>query len=489
MTFNQLGLNETLNITLSELGYEAPTPVQAQSIPILLSGSDLLAQAQTGTGKTAAFALPILSRLDATIKAPQALILAPTRELALQVAEAFQSYAKYLKDFHVTPIYGGQNYRTQLRSLQRGTHIIVGTPGRIMDHLERGSLKLDQLKTVVLDEADEMLKMGFIDDIEWILEHIKHPHQTALFSATMPPSIQKITNRYLSNPQKVHIKPKKNTVASIEQCFMCLHKEHKLDALTRLLEVEETQATIIFVRTKNDSSELAQKLQARGYAASALNGDMDQNVREKVINQIKNGNLDIVVATDVAARGIDVDRVSHVINFDIPSTVESYTHRIGRTGRAGRSGKAILFITPRERRLLKDIERATQSEIKQMSPPSLQEMTDKRGQQLNDKIADLILTRSRELAPYYAMVDSIATQSECDFVDIAAALAYLSQQTNPLPENELKTAKVNQPATKRKEGRAFSNTKNYKSRPTDKQKFKREGKRYSSASQKKRTKE
>ncbi len=425
---------------LKEIGYETPTSIQEQSIPVLMESGDLLAQAQTGTGKTAAFALPILSHLDIDVKAPQALIIAPTRELAIQVAEAFQSYAKYIKGFHVLPIYGGQDYNVQLRALKRGAHIIVGTPGRMMDHLRRGTLAVDAIETVVLDEGDEMLKMGFIDDIKWILEQIPHEHQTALFSATISPSIHKIAKRYLNDAEKIHIKPKESTVGAIEQFYIRVSRNQKLDVLTRFLEIEEVQAAIIFARTKNCSAELAEKLQARGYAAAALNGDMSQSLREKVIDKIKRGTLDIIVATDVAARGIDVERISHVINYDIPSDTESYIHRIGRTGRAGRKGKAFLFVAPREQRLLSDIERAIHTKIKQIEPPSVKEMQEKRSKQLSEKVINII-AKSSKLGYYHEVVERIVKQDDCDPKDIAAALAYLIEQANPIPSHDIETVK------------------------------------------------
>ncbi len=434
--FNSLGLAPALLSALSDIGYESPTPIQAQSIPTLLQGDDLLAQAQTGTGKTAAFALPTLSLIDLKLKKPQALIIAPTRELAIQVAEAFQSYAKYQKGFHVTPIYGGQDYQIQLRALKRGAHVIVGTPGRIMDHLRRGTLSVDHLKMVVLDEGDEMLKMGFIEDIEWILEQVPQEHQTALFSATLPASIQKVAKRYLKTPQKITIKPKKSTVDTIEQYYVRVSKNQKLDVLTRFLEVEDVEATIIFARTKNSSAELAEKLQARGYAAAALNGDMSQSLREKVIERIKCGSLDIIVATDVAARGIDVDRITHVINYDIPYDTESYIHRIGRTGRAGRKGRALLFVTPRENHLLRDIEQAVRKPIEQLEAPSLAQMNEKRRKELSEKVINII-TKSKKLKSHYELVDSIVEQSDYAANDIAAALSYLIQQANPLPSEEI----------------------------------------------------
>lgn len=461
-TFKQLTLPGTLLSTLTKLGYEAPTPVQAASIPVLLAGDDLLAQAQTGTGKTAAFALPILAKLDIQLQQPQAIVIAPTRELAIQVAEAFQSYAKQLNGFHVAPIYGGQDYQTQLRALKRGAHVIVGTPGRVMDHLRRGTISVKSLKTVVLDEADEMLKMGFINDIEWILEQIPHTHQTALFSATMPMAIQKITKRYLHNAQRIEIKPSKGTVNAIEQCYLSVNKNQKLDVLTRLLEVEDVQAAIIFARTKTDSAELAEKLQARGYAAAALNGDMQQSQRKQVVERIKKGDLDIVVATDVAARGIDIDRISHVINYDIPFDTESYIHRIGRTGRAGRSGKALLFVTPREHRMLKDIERAVHTPIKQIAPPSLQEMSAKRSQQMTEAIINII-NNSKKLPVYHDIIDTVVAEGKCDLKDVAAALAYLNQQANPLPTYEIKTA---EPEIQKRHGKP-SRFKKKSSNPSD----------------------
>lgn len=437
--FSELGLSENVLEAVLALGYENPTPVQEQSIPVFLNNEDLVAQAQTGTGKTAAFALPILSSIDVSLKKPQAIVIAPTRELAIQVAEAFQSYAKNLKGFLVAPIFGGQDYNIQLRALRRGTQVIVGTPGRVMDHLRRGTIQMDDIKTVVLDEADEMLKMGFIDDIEWILEQIPHEHQTALFSATMPAPIQKIANRYLKDPQKIKIQAKAATLTNIDQSYIRVPYSQKLDVLTRFLEVEETQATIIFARTKNCTEELAEKLQARGYAASALNGDMKQTLRQKVIEKTKKGLLDIIVATDVAARGIDIERITHVINFDIPHDTESYVHRIGRTGRAGRSGTALLFVTPREFRMLKDIERATKQPIKQIEPPTLKEMNEIRSKQLTEKVTGII-AKSKKLKPFQDMVQHIMDETEAAPNDIAAALAYLLQQSNPVATAELESS-------------------------------------------------
>ncbi len=435
-TFADLGLPSSLLSTLSALGYETPTPVQESSIPLLLSGEDVLAQAQTGTGKTAAFALPILANMDVKICQPQALVIAPTRELAIQVAEAFKSYSKKLSKFFVTPIYGGQDYQVQLKALKRGSHVIVGTPGRVMDHLRRGTLKMDSLKTLVLDEADEMLKMGFKEDVEWILEQVPGEHQTALFSATMPPAIQNIAKRYLNNPKKVHIKPQESSVSAIDQYCVRVSRTQKLDVLTRFLEVEPVNGAIIFARTKTLSAELAEKLQARGYAAAALNGDMSQSMREKVLGRLKKGSLDIVVATDVAARGIDVDRITHVFNYDIPCDPESYIHRIGRTGRAGRQGKAFLFVSSREHHLLKAIEQVLKQPIPVISAPSVEEMGALRRQQLAEKVINII-QKSQKYQPYRSIVDDIVAHSDCVVQDIAAALAYLVEESNPLPDEDV----------------------------------------------------
>ena len=357
-SFSELGLPDYLLRTLASVGYESPSPIQAATIPPLMAGRDVLGQAQTGTGKTAAFALPILAKLDMKQFKPQALVLAPTRELAIQVAEAFQRYAQQIPDFHVLPVYGGQGYGAQLHGLARGTHVVVGTPGRIKDHLARGTLDLSQLKVVVLDEADEMLRMGFIDDVESILQKTPDTRQVALFSATMPAPIRRIAQTHLKSPEEVTIRSSTSTVKAIRQRYWLVSGVHKLDALTRILEAEAFEAMIVFARTKLGTEELAERLQARGFAAAAINGDLIQAQREKTIARLKEGQLDILVATDVAARGLDVERISHVLNYDIPYDSEAYVHRIGRTGRAGRSGDAILFVTPRERHLLRAIERA-----------------------------------------------------------------------------------------------------------------------------------
>ena len=388
--FNQLALNKTLLKSLDEIGYENPTPIQAQTIPLLLDGRDVLGEAQTGTGKTAAFALPLLSNLDLKQKDPQVLVLTPTRELAIQVAEAFKKYATHIKGFHVLPIYGGQDYRGQIRSLDRGVHVAVGTPGRVMDHMRRGTLRLNNLKTLVLDEADEMLRMGFIDDVKWVLEQLPEERQIALFSATMPQVIRRIATKYLNNPVEILVKVKTATADTIRQRFWPVSGFHKLDALTRILEAETFDAMLIFVRTKIATAELSDKLEARGYSSAAINGDLAQNTRERTIQNLKNGKIDILVATDVAARGLDVKRISHVVNYDIPYDTEAYVHRIGRTGRAGRDGDAILFVAPREKRMLNAIERATKQKIERMELPSTELINDKRVSKFKQRITDTL---------------------------------------------------------------------------------------------------
>lgn len=430
ISFQDLELSEPILKSLKTVGYESPSPIQAEIIPHILAGKDVLGQAQTGTGKTAAFALPLLSRIDLKQKDPQVLVLAPTRELAIQVAEAFQRYASKLKGFHVLPIYGGQEYSTQLRQLKRGAHVVVGTPGRVMDHMRKGTLKLDNLNCLVLDEADEMLRMGFIDDVEWILEQLPENHQTALFSATMPTAIRKIAQKYLNDPVQVTIKVKTTTADNIRQRYWLVSGVHKLDALTRILEAEEFDGMIIFVRTKTATIELAEKLQARGYSASAINGDMSQSLRERAIDHLKKGKLDILIATDVAARGLDVDRITHVVNYDIPYDTESYIHRIGRTGRAGRKGDAILFVSPRERRLLKNIERATRQPVEQMQLPSTEFINNARINRFKQKITDTLA--QEELGFFIQLIEQYQIEHDVPAIEIAAALAKLSQGDTPL---------------------------------------------------------
>jgi ATP-dependent RNA helicase DeaD len=430
LSFRDLGIIEPLLKALKEVGYETPSPIQAQTIPFILDGKDVLGQAQTGTGKTAAFALPILSRIDLKQRDPQVLVLAPTRELAIQVAEAFQRYASHIKDFHVLPIYGGQDYSTQLRALKRGAHVVVGTPGRVMDHMRKNTLSLNNLKFLVLDEADEMLRMGFIDDVEWILEQTPENRQIALFSATMPSVIRKITEKYLNKPEHVTIKVTTASAENIRQRYWLVSGVHKLDALTRILEAETFDGMIIFVRTKTATIELAEKLEARGYSAAAINGDMSQNLRERAINHLKNGKLDILIATDVAARGLDVDRITHVLNYDIPYDTESYVHRIGRTGRAGRTGDAILFIAPRERKLLANIERATKQKIEEMGLPSTEIINNKRIARFKQNITDTLA--AEELSFFAQLIQQYETEHDVTALEIASALAKLVQGDDPL---------------------------------------------------------
>jgi ATP-dependent RNA helicase DeaD len=429
-TFADLDLPAPLLKALKDVGYETPSPIQAATIPLLLAGRDVLGQAQTGTGKTAAFALPALARIDVKRPVVQALVLAPTRELAIQVAEAFQSYAAHMKNFHVLPIYGGQSYGPQLSALRRGVHVVVGTPGRVIDHIEKGSLDLSHVSTVVLDEADEMLRMGFIDDVEHILQQMPEQRQTALFSATMPAQVKRIAKTYLSEPEEVTVAAKTTTAANITQRYWLVAGLHKLDALTRILEAEPFDGMIVFARTKLATEELAEKLQARGFAAAAINGDMAQQARERTIEQLKSGKIDILVATDVAARGLDVERISHVINYDVPSDPESYTHRIGRTGRAGRSGEAILFVTPRERGLLKAIERATRQTVAPLALPTIKTINEVRIARFKERIAETLAAGGLEL--FRSLIEDYEREQNVPAIDIAAALARLYQGDEPL---------------------------------------------------------
>ena len=423
-SFRDLKLSDPLVKVLNEIGYETPTPIQSQAIPHLLAGRDILGHAPTGTGKTAAFALPLLSGIDVKSNKIQVLTLTPTRELAIQVAEAFQHYASYIKDFHVLPVYGGQEYGGQIRQLKRGVQVVVGTPGRLKDHIRKGTLKLDGLRALVLDEADEMLRMGFIEEVEWILEQTPDKRQMALFSATMPKQVERIARRYLNDPQEISIKSKTATAETIRQRYWQVSGVHKLDALTRILEVETFDAILMFVRTKIATTELAEKLEARGYAAAAMNGDMAQNHREKTVERLKNGSLEILVATDVAARGLDVQRISHVINYDVPYDIEAYIHRIGRTGRAGRSGDAILFVAPRERRMLAAIEKATRQKIEQLVLPTTETVNNKRIADFKQKITDTLAVG--ELAFMQGLIEQYRQEHDVPAVEIAAALAKMS---------------------------------------------------------------
>ena len=430
-TFESLGLTKEVLRVIQDVGYEIPSAIQSAAIPPLLEGRDILGQAQTGSGKTAAFALPLLSNIDIKNRSIQILVLAPTRELAIQVAEAFQTYASHLKGFHIVPIYGGQDYRVQFRALERGVHVVVGTPGRVMDHMRKGSIKLQDLQCLVLDEADEMLRMGFIDDVEWVLEQIPTEHQTALFSATMPKQIANIAKKYLEDPAIIEIEDKTSTVDTVRQRYWMVSGLHKLDALTRILEVEDTDGIIIFVRTKIMTTALAEKLEARGFAAEALNGDMPQKLRELTVNKLKTGKLDVLIATDVAARGLDVPRISHVINYDVPYDSESYIHRIGRTARAGRKGDAILFISPREKRLLHSIEKTTRQKIERMDLPTHSSVNDARVDKFKQRITDT-LANGEHNSLFAEIVESYAIEHDVPPVEIAVALASMAQGDSPL---------------------------------------------------------
>jgi ATP-dependent RNA helicase DeaD len=427
--FASLELPQPLLRLLTEVGYETPSPIQIQTIPHLLAGHDILGQAQTGTGKTAAFALPILARLTISPAKIQALVLAPTRELAIQVAEAFQRYATYVPGFRVLPIYGGQSYGPQLSALHRGVHVVVGTPGRILDHLSRGSLDLSSVRTLVLDEADEMLRMGFIDDVESIIAATPKERQTALFSATLPAPIRRIAQTSMRSPIEVTIAARTRTADNIRQRYWQVSGMHKLDALTRILEAEPFDAMIVFARTKQSTDELAERLQARGFAAASLNGDVAQAMRERTVQALKDGKIDILVATDVAARGLDVDRVSHVINYDMPTDSESYVHRIGRTGRAGRSGEAILFIAPRERGMLRVIERATRQAIMPMELPTVKAVNDLRISKFKQQIRAALA--ADDLAVFRGIIEEYEREEDVPAVEIAAALAKIAQGDAP----------------------------------------------------------
>lgn len=429
-SFTELNLTPALLKALDTLGYETPSPIQAKIIPLVLAGRDVVGQAQTGTGKTAAFALPLLANIEIKKLVPQVLVLAPTRELAIQVSEAFHQYAMNIPGFHVMPIYGGQDYQTQIKQLRRGVHVVVGTPGRVMDHMRRGTLQLSALKCLVLDEADEMLRMGFIEDVEWILEQIPAQRQIALFSATMPDAIRRIAKQHLKNPEQVAIKVRTTTAETIRQRYWLVNNLHKLDALTRILEAENFEGIIIFVRTKTATLELAEKLAARGYAAAPLSGDIAQKQRIQTIERLKKGDLDIVVATDVAARGLDVQRISHVINYDIPYDTESYVHRIGRTGRAGRSGEAILFVAPREKRMLAAIEKATRQKIELMTLPTIESINDRRVARFMQRITDTLA--ADDLTFLMQLLEKYQQEHDVPPLKIAAALARLVQGSAPL---------------------------------------------------------
>ena len=426
ISFAELGLSQAVLAALKDVGYESPSPIQAATIPTLLAGHDLIGQAQTGTGKTAAFALPLLSKVDVERREPQVLVLVPTRELAIQVAEAFQKYANHMPGLHVLPVYGGTSYTPQLKALSRGAHVIVGTPGRVLDHLERKTLNLATLRFVVLDEADEMLQMGFVDAIDHILSLAPAERQVVLFSATLPPPIRRIAQKHLRSPQEVTIRSKTSTATNIRQRYWLVSGMHKLDALTRILEVEPFEAMLVFARTKQSTVELVEKLEARGFEAAALNGDVPQDQRERIVAALKSGRVDIVVATDVAARGLDVERITHVVNYDVPHDSESYVHRVGRTGRAGRSGEAILFIAPRERNMLRIIERATRQPIEAMVLPSVEAVNQRRADKFKQEITATLT--ADDVGPYRAVLEQYVQVTGVDLLDVAAALAALSRR-------------------------------------------------------------
>jgi ATP-dependent RNA helicase DeaD len=441
ITFAELGIDPRVLAAVDDIGYETPTPIQAATIPVLLQGNDVVGLAQTGTGKTAAFAVPALSRLaelsdvNGVSRDTQVLVLAPTRELALQVGEAFSSYATHLEDFTVLPVYGGSPYGPQLAGLRRGAQVVVGTPGRVIDHLKKGSLDLSHLQYVVLDEADEMLRMGFAEDVEEILSQTPAEKQVALFSATMPPAIRKIAKKYLRSPQEITVKAKTTTGTNTRQRYLQVMGSHKMEAMTRILEVGDYDGVIVFVRTKAATEEVADRLKARGYAAAAINGDIPQNMRERTVEALREGKIDILVATDVAARGLDVERISLVVNYDIPHDTESYVHRIGRTGRAGRSGEAILFMTPREKYLLRAIEKATRQPVELMRMPSTEDVNQTRKQRFAQQITDTM--ESEDLTQFRELVEQYQDEHDVDAVEIAAAIAVMAQGGRPFFVEEL----------------------------------------------------
>jgi ATP-dependent RNA helicase DeaD len=463
LTFADLQIHPSVLQAVGDVGYESPSAIQAATIPAMLAGSDVVGLAQTGTGKTAAFAIPILSKIDPTNRTTQALVLAPTRELALQVAEAFGRYGTHLPQINVLPIYGGSSYGPQLAGLRRGAQVVVGTPGRVIDHLEKGTLDLTHLDYLVLDEADEMLQMGFAEDVERILVGTPEYKQVALFSATMPPAIRKLTTKYLHDPVEVTVKAKTATAENISQCYIQVAGPRKMDALTRVLEVEQGDGMIVFVRTKQATEEVAERLKARGFSAAAINGDIPQAQRERTIAALKDGSIDILIATDVAARGLDVERISHVLNYDIPHDTESYVHRIGRTGRAGRSGSALLFVTPRERHLLKAIEKATRSKLVETELPSVEDVNAQRVAKFRDSITDALNAPGVDL--FRSLIEDYERENDVPMADIAAALAAQARDgkqffmVEPPPEKRRRDErpdKHDRDRPKRKPGQGFA---------------------------------
>jgi len=477
LSFADLGLAPAILDALKDVGYEIPSPIQAESIPALLKGDDILGQAQTGTGKTAAFALPLLNRVDPNLHQPQLLILAPTRELAIQVAEACEQYSRYLSGVRTLSIYGGQAYDTQLRALRKGVQVVIGTPGRVMDHIRRGTLVLDKLQALVLDEADEMLRMGFIDDVEWILQHTPPDRQIALFSATMPNEVRRIADNYLTNPTIVKIASKTTTASTIRQRIWEVRGMSKLSALTRMLEQQEHDAALIFVRTKTMAEELTEQLRAEGFPAAALHGDIPQAQREKIVDKLRKGNLEILVATDVVARGLDVDRISHVFNFDIPYDTESYVHRIGRTGRAGRSGDAILFVTPRERGLLRQIERRTSSTLEQLVLPTAAQINEMRAQRLKKQLVDA--TGTVDATAYHKLITELVAESGITASALAAAALglmnsdrrFFLNENEPDPNAAPPKRDRERPARKERDGSSAGRQRNREALDADKQRY------------------
>ncbi|MDR0217613.1 MAG: DEAD/DEAH family ATP-dependent RNA helicase [Enterobacteriaceae bacterium] len=430
ISFADLGLSAPILSALQDMGYEKPSPIQQQCIPHLLNGRDVLGMAQTGSGKTAAFSLPLLHNIDAELKAPQILVLAPTRELAVQVAEACSDFSKHMRNVNVVALYGGQRYDVQLRALRQGPQVVVGTPGRLLDHLKRGTLDLSNLKGLVLDEADEMLRMGFIEDVENIMSQIPAEHQTALFSATMPEAIRRITRRFMNDPQEVRIQSSVTNRPDISQSYWSVYGMRKNEALVRFLEAEDFDAAIIFVRTKNATLEVAETLERNGYNSAALNGDMNQALREQTLERLKDGRLDILIATDVAARGLDVERISLVVNYDIPMDAESYVHRIGRTGRAGRAGRALLFVENRERRLLRNVERTMKLTIPEVELPNAELLSQRRLEKFAANVQQQL--ESSDLDQYRALLSKLSTSDELDMETLAAALLKMAQGERPL---------------------------------------------------------
>lgn len=464
--FETLGISEATLKAVKALGFESPTPIQEQAIPVMLKGRDMFGKAQTGTGKTAAFALPILSLLNEDETGVRCLVLEPTRELALQVAEAFQGFAKFIEGFHVAPVYGGASYEPQIRALRRGAQVVVGTPGRLMDLIERGKLDLSGVRFIVIDEADEMLRMGFIDDVDWILSNAPKERQTALFSATMPPAIARIAREHLKDPEDIEIRSKTATAVTVHQRYWVASGAHKIDAITRILEVEPYDAVLVFVRTKTDAEDVANRLMARGFSCAALHGDIPQRQREKIIERLKNGSLDIITATDVAARGLDVDRITHVFNYDIPYDAESYIHRIGRTGRAGRQGEAILFVSPRERRALRMIEKITNQKIEPMAMPTAADVNKARLENFRSQVLETI--GNGGLEKYEEVVSEILSDDSIEPETLAAALAKMCQRDGDLfldeskPEPEMRTLEDRAP----REGRGERGERRFRGGPS-----------------------